>query len=226
MKKIVTLFLFLLSISSYAQELQTTGAYTSKSKDINKLYLVTNDYISITTFKDDKYINTLGGFFTLNGSNLNLKLEYYDSYPDSVGLIKIIPITRINNNQLSSEGTLITKLPNSSQALDGLWRISGRKSGETMNDIPKGDRKTIKILVDGYFQWIAINPAEKGFYGTGGGKYGFKDGKYSEDIIFFSRDNSRVGHHLEFDGAIKNNQWHHSGKSSKGDAIYEIWSKE
>lgn len=226
MKKIVTLFLFLLSISSYAQELQTTGAYTSKSKDINKLYLVTNDYISITTFKDDKYINTLGGFFTLNGSNLNLKLEYYDSCPDSVGLIKKIPITSINNNQLSSEGTLITKLPNSSQALDGLWRISGRKSGETMNDIPKGDRKTIKILVDGYFQWIAINPAEKGFYGTGGGKYGFKDGKYSEDIIFFSRDNSRVGHHLEFDGAIKNNQWHHSGKSSKGDAIYEIWSKE
>jgi len=80
--------------------------------------------------------------------------------------------------------------------------------------------------VDGHFQWIAINPAEKGFYGTGGGHYAFQNGKYSEHILFFSRDNTRVGALLTFDGEIKDSDWHHSGRSSKGDPIYEIWSRD
>jgi hypothetical protein len=80
--------------------------------------------------------------------------------------------------------------------------------------------------VDGYFQWIAINPAQKGFYGTGGGKYSFKEGQYTENIVFFSRDNSRVGAELNFKGELRDKAWHHSGLSSKGDPIYEIWSME
>ncbi len=95
-----------------------------------------------------------------------------------------------------------------------------------MNDIPKTNRKTIKILVDGYFQWIAINPAQKGFYGTGGGYYQYDNNRYMEKIQFFSRDNNRVGQVLNFEGAIVDGVWHHKGKSSKGDDIYEIWSKE
>ena len=112
------------------------------------------------------------------------------------------------------------------QDLDALWRITGRQQEAKMHEIPKADRKTIKILVDGYFQWIAINPAQKGFYGTGGGSYEFKNNQYTEKIQFFSRDNTRVGQELHFNGKLENNQWHHSGKSSKGDDIYEIWSKE
>jgi hypothetical protein len=51
-------------------------------------------------------------------------------------------------------------------------------------------------------------------------------GKYTENIDFFSRDQSRVGMSLSFDFALTpENDWRHSGKSSKGDPIDEVWSK-
>lgn len=81
------------------------------------------------------------------------------------------------------------------------------------------------MLTGNRFQWFAINPETKEFFGTGGGTYSFENGKYTENILFFSRDNSRVGAHLTFDGKIEDGNWHHSGLSSKGDAIYEIWGR-
>jgi hypothetical protein len=62
--------------------------------------------------------------------------------------------------------------------------------------------------------------------GTGGGTYTFANGKYTEHIEFFSRDSSRVGAALTFDGKLENGDWHHSGLSSKGDPIYEVWSRK
>lgn len=56
-----------------------------------------------------------------------------------------------------------------------------------------GARKTIKILSGTRFQWAAINSETGEFFGTGGGNYTFKDGKYTENIEYFSRDASRVG---------------------------------
>ena len=58
---------------------------------------------------------------------------------------------------------------------------------------------------------------------TGGGTYLLKNGEYIEQIDFFSKDNSRVGASLSFKYKIENNEWHHSGLSSKGDPIYELW---
>ncbi len=88
-----------------------------------------------------------------------------------------------------------------------------------------GPRKTMKILSGTRFQWIAYNTATKEFMGTGGGTYTTIDGKYTENIGFFSRDDSRVGASLEFNYELKDGDWHHSGFSSKGNPIYEVWSK-
>lgn len=226
MKKLLILIILGCCLTTFAQEKNWQGAYSAKDKDVNKLILLTGEYASIVDYKNDTYLSTYGGPYRLNGSEMIITLEYSDKYPDSVGLQKIIPIEAITNDTFKAEGLIIKKLVPNNQELDGLWRITGRQSGDKINTIPRGDRKTIKILVDGYFQWIAINPAEKGFYGTGGGKYSFKNNKYTENIVFFSRDNTRVGNALNFDGSIKNKEWHHKGKSSKGDPIYEIWSKE
>ncbi len=89
----------------------------------------------------------------------------------------------------------------------------------------KHEPLTVKTLTDTRFQWAAINPETKEFFGTGGGTYTFKNGKYTGNIEFFSRDSSRVGASLFFDGKLNNGQWHHSGLSSKGDSIYEVWSR-
>ena len=61
--------------------------------------------------------------------------------------------------------------------------------------------------------------------GTGGGTYTTRDGKYTEIIEFFSRDNSRVGASLTFDFALENGAWRHKGKSSKGEPIDEVWTR-
>jgi hypothetical protein len=82
----------------------------------------------------------------------------------------------------------------------------------------------MKILVDGYFQWIAFNTKSFSFQGTGGGGYTTVDGTYTETIDYFSRDNSKVGISLGFEYAKKGMDWHHKGFSSKGDPLHEIWT--
>ena len=82
----------------------------------------------------------------------------------------------------------------------------------------------MKILSGTRFQWIAYNSDTGEFLGTGGGTYTTAKGVYTEHIEFFARDNSRVGAKLPFSFELKDGKWHHSGKSSKGDPIYEVWS--
>jgi hypothetical protein len=60
--------------------------------------------------------------------------------------------------------------------------------------------------------------------GTGGGTYSTLDGEYTENIEFFSRDDTRVGFSLKFDFELIDGDWTHKGLSSKGDPIHEIWS--
>src|SRR5690606_36719009 len=91
---------------------------------------------------------------------------------------------------------------------------------------PPRARKTLKVLTGTRFQWAAINAETKEFFGTGGGTYTFSNGKYTENIEYFSRDSSRVGASLAFDGKIEGDLWHHSGLSSAGAPIYEIWKRE
>ena len=85
-------------------------------------------------------------------------------------------------------------------------------------------RKTMKILVDGYFQWIAFNIATFSFHGTGGGSYNAVNGTYTETIEYFSRDNNKVGISLVFEYEKKGSDWYHKGFSSKGDPLHEIWT--
>jgi hypothetical protein len=94
-----------------------------------------------------------------------------------------------------------------------------------MSAMTPGARRTMKILSGTRFQWIAYNVETKEISGTGGGTYTTKDGKYTEHIEFFSRDNSRVGQSLVFDYSLENGAWRHKGLSSRGEPIDEVWTK-
>lgn len=228
MKKI-TLYLFsilllpFISLGQKSENLQ--GAFLSSVDNKQILWLFVDKYFSQIVYSENKYIATKGGPFTFDGKQLNVHLEYDDEDPTQVGTNLVISV-RKNQENLKQGQELFERQASKQQALDGLWRITGRQQGATRQEIQRGDRKTIKILVDGYFQWIAINPAQKGFYGTGGGLYSFINSTYTEHILFFSRDNSRVGNELNFNGEIIDGAWHHHGKSSKGDPIHEIWSRD
>ncbi|HLS97026.1 MAG TPA: hypothetical protein VK017_15865 [Sphingobacterium sp.] len=228
MKKLTLVILAIcISLATYSQEKAAIrGVFTKESGDTTIIWMFADGYCSKTAYRDQTYISTLGGPFSYTAGNLAVQVEYADADSSLVGQRKNFPLTITATGAQEGDGISWKKADAKSQPLDGLWRITGRKQGDKMGTITRGDRKTIKLLVDGYFQWIAINPAVKGFYGTGGGHYTFQDGKYSEHILFFSRDNSRVGAHLSFDGKLEGGDWHHSGKSSKGDPIYEIWSRD
>ena len=153
-------------------------------------------------------------FHTMNkdlvGVDLNPKLTWEGDDRIKINNVKEVQVwERVSENE---------------NELTGNWVITGRQRNGEMRRSTPGDRRTIKILGGDRFQWVAFNSATGEFMGTGGGTYSAENGKYTENIQFFSRDDSRVGASLGFDFEVKDGEWHHSGKSSKGEPMYEIWS--
>lgn len=215
-----TIFAVLLTlfIGFESQAQQTIkGSFRSKENpDI--VYSLMDGYFVETKFNvsTKAFEYTRGGPYTKEGNKL-MVLTHFDSRDKSVvGKTREIPF---NTKSLES-------IDKGENALAGNWRMSGRKTGEQITENPLRARRTYKLLSGTRFQWFAINIETGEFSGTGGGTYQFINGKYTENIEFFSRDSSRVGASLQFSAKIEEGKWHHSGMSSKGDAIYEIWTRD
>lgn len=179
-----------------------------------------------------KFIDTRGGSWEINGKNLVLKEEFNTVRKEQVGNENQVPFTAkgkeltVSLAHDDSGSKSWTRLDAGEPGkLAGAWLITGRMVDDGMQKITPGARRTMKILSGTRFQWIAYNTDTKEFFGTGGGTYTTEDGKYTENIEFFSRDNSRVGQSLQFDFSIEDGNWRHKGMSSKGDPIDEIWTR-
>lgn len=176
----------------------------------------------------NNFLSAVGGEFQLKESEYSVVLDFNTKDPNSIG--KEFKYTLkwqgddevILANEMHSE--VWKRISDKKDDLTRNWVITGRERNGEMATMTPGNRRTVKILSGGRFQWIAFNSASKEFSGTGGGTYTAEDGKYTENIEFFSRENRRVGAILEFEYEVKDGKWHHKGKSSKGDPIYEIWS--
>lgn len=191
---------------------------------------IDNNYFIHSIYKEapPTFIKTLGGFYTTDNDHIKLVLEFNSDFAKENSKTLNIPY-RMENETLLLEGSSpmkfipVSKTP---QVLDGKWLFSGRVNDQGENRVATSrPRKTMKFLLDGHFQWIAYNTETMEFSGTGGGTYQAVNGKYTENISYFSRDNSRVGAQLSFDFELKGKDWHHIGKSSKGDPLHEIWTK-
>ncbi len=155
--------------------------------------------------------------------------EFNTMTPDLIG-------KELRNEVMMKDGKLILKMKDKDEEwtriddgspgkLAGAWVITGRINDGEFRKMTPGARKTMKILSGTRFQWIAYNSETKEFFGTGGGTYTTKNGKYVEHIDFFSRDSSRIGMSLEFDFSLEEGRWNHKGLSSKGEPINEIWTQ-
>ena len=187
---------------------------------------IVDGFYSYTAFdKASKtFSGTHGGKWEIESGKFMQSQEFNTFSPEKVGNTTALVVS-VKGKQLNlGDQTFTRKDNNKPGALAGAWLITGRKRGEEMGKINPGPRKTMKILSGTRFQWIAYNTETKQFMGTGGGTYTSENGKYVENIDFFSRDNTRVGASLDFKFELKDGDWHHSGKSSKGNPIYEIWS--
>jgi hypothetical protein len=208
-----------------------TGAWMDTEDGNESVLLFADGYVTHTVYNKAKkqFMHTRGGPYTLNNGTFSVLLEFDTESKDRIG-------QRLNGSVEVKGDNLKINLGNDSETwkridagqapLAGVWHITHRMQNDSLTRIHQtGPRKTIKILTGTRFQWAAINPETKEFSGTGGGTYTFANGKYTEHLEFFSRDSSRVGAALSFDDRLENGAWHHTGLSSRGDKIYEVWGR-
>lgn len=231
MKHILTTAFLLISFLSFSQV--PKGAWKSQEPTGSASTLIVADnYLVIASYSiGNKYFErSEGGPFTMSGDKMTYTPEFNSADTAKIGIpIEFTVTVKDDILTLRYEEAMVwmrvddaTNVP-----MAGAWHITERDNGQgSLVQIHQtGTRKTLKLLSKTRFQWFAIDPAVKGFYATGGGTYTAKDGKYTENIQFFSKDNNRVGSSLKFDFKLDNGRWDHSGKSSDGKPVHEIWEK-
>ena len=204
------------------------GAWEAKQNDIRAIWILTESNLTIAYFKTDPatFLWTAGGDLSRIGDQIIINWEFDTQNPENVGT-QTRTIIQIEEEKIILENRQWHRVDNGTPGLlTGAWLITGRKrNGDAITYSKPSVRRTMKILSGTHFQWISYNTETKEFFGTGGGTYTTEEGVYTENIEFFSRDNNRVKDSLKFNYEVLEGNWHHSGKSSKGDPIYEIWSK-
>ncbi len=229
-KCLTTLSLYLLIVICFPVNAQIDpGIYISDVDNVRHELKITDGYLTHSVFESTpaKFIKTTGGFYTVENGTLNIKLEFNSNFENDGQKELSIPFS-MDKGQLTLKGdsplVFIQSEP-MKQELDGQWLFATR--GPDTGQERRGDenpRKTLKYLQGGRFQWIAYNTETFKFHGTGGGSFSSQDGIYIEKIEYFSRDDSRVGAELKFNYELKDGDWHHKGKNSRGEPMYEIWA--
>lgn len=234
MKYLITfLFSVVLSFSGISQSL--IGAWENETKSdsgetLKTVLTYTDGYQVWTTYNPDSgdFVGSKGGSWTLSDKKLTQHTEFDSEKPENVGTDSDFEIDLADNSLTISDvdGTFKRVDDGTPGDLAGAWLITGRTiDGKTSESSGESPRKTMKILSGTRFQWIAYDTDKKQFMGTGGGTYTTKNGKYTESIAFFPKDSSRVGMDLSFDYELTDEgDWHHTGLSSQGDPIDEVWS--
>lgn len=232
MKSLFTLVLYALSTVVFSQSLEGSWKLTELNgkpvTDTEVIRLYQDNYFAegAKNSTTNEFLWAQGG--TYDEGDYTTNLDFHTKFPEQVGLpndpnLEFLEADKIKINNVK-EVEIWERISSEENALTGNWVITGRKRDGELQTMTPGDRRTIKILAGDRFQWVAFNSETREFFGSGGGTYTAEDGTYIEEIDFFSRDNNRVGAELDFEYEVKDDQWHHSGKSSKGDPIYEIWS--
>ena len=192
--------------------------YSSNNEDgTTHRYLMDDDYFIESVFEqaDGKFVATRGGFYTKTGNEILVTYEFNSSFEEDR-----------KKTQTYTPNSSWKSISTAKQALNGKWLMAGRVKAEEeqRRDLTRS-RKTMKILLDGHFQWIAFDTASMRFVGSGGGTYSAENGDYVEHIDYFSKDNTKVGKILPFRYHQKGNDWYHKGLNSKGAPLHEIWHK-
>ena len=207
------------------------GAWRMQDGTTEHILVIQDHYLVHTSFDktNKKFIQTHGGTIEIMPGRIQLTREFYTADSGKIGKSVELPykleddVLHITHDGMEDKWS---RVDHNEGALAGVWRITSRMRDGAMSPMNPGPRKTIKVLSGNRFQWIAINPEAKGFYGTGGGTYTFENGTYTEHIEFFSRDGNRVGASLAFEGSVSGDIWTHQGKSSNGEPLKEEWTRQ
>ncbi len=233
MKTIFLAFTLLFTITNNAQNIK--GAWeryysSDSSEPLKNVVIFSDGYQVLSTYhaKTGAFINCNGGTYSFKENTVSEYVEFDSDRPHRINTDVSFKVKVTDTTLTKIEGNIqFTKIDDGTPGvLQGAWLMSGRvKDGEIQQRDTSKPRKTMKLLSGTRFQWIAYNTETKQFMGTGGGNYTTTDGVYTENIDFFSKDSTRVGASLQFNFELKDDNWHHTGNSSKGAPIHEIWSR-
>jgi len=195
--------------------------------------IATDNYLTVSVYNEisNAFLRTYGGRYRIGEGKCFMTQEFNTRDTSDIGK-EITFKLLVNETSLTLEDlvkTTWTKIDDApaSAPLAGCWKIAARAGSDgNMAPMSSGSRKTLKINSGTRFQWVAINPVTKQFFGTGGGSYTLMDGKYTEHLAFFSRDPNRVGSQLSFDADVQGGKWVHSGKGSTGNPVNEVWERQ
>lgn len=240
--KITSIFILIATLSvvaifpvsrsiAQANTANIVGAWQSGTPENETTMICSDKYFSVAIYdkKNKRFIGTYGGSYNLDGGRYVITMEFHSMNPETVeneysgafdlqrGVLSVEQESGRTEYKRIDDGT--------PGKLAGAWLITGRVRDGEMSKMTPGARRTMKILSGTRFQWIAYNAETGEFAGTGGGTYTTRNGKYTENIEFFSRDNARVGASLAFDFSLEDGAWRHKGLSSKGEPIDEAWTK-
>lgn len=239
MKTLLSLLIFTLTSASCILAQTMEGGWRLKSAGgqplvgVEMIAVLQDGYFMFGQSQSDgSFISAGGGGYELADGQLSL---LYDFFTDDASQVRS-PITysaQLTDNQLTLKNTpngtqVWERLEEEGTPLTGVWRFATRvdEDGNEGERRRAGPRITVKILSGSRFQWAAFNYATKEFMGTGGGTYdATEDGKYTENIKFFSRDDKRVGASLSFQYSRTGDDWYHKGLNSKGEPMHEVWTK-
>ncbi len=224
----IAFVLFFFVNMSFAQSASLEGVWQNNEEGTVSTIIATDSYLSLVKYKTDgDFLETFGGKYIL--SNTDEIFIDYDYHTTSIDVVNSRQSYNVSLKKKSFEikGIKYKKLDTQKSVMNGLWQISARQNtnGE-MQEMKAGSRKTYKILMDGYFQWIAFDNQSHEFFGSGGGTFTLDKGKYQEKILVFSKDKKRIGDVIIFDADVNNSEWIHFGVNSKGDNIKELWKKK
>lgn len=234
MKKILFACLAIASFAVTAAfinpQASANGAWALQEGSNTKMLVIHDGYLSLTTYDKAgrKFHETKGGVVKINGNKIALQYEFSTANKDLVGTSVDYTFNVENGNLVLTQGgakETYKHVDDNKGPLAGVWYMSGRMQNGQISTRPLGARKTLKIMSGTRFQWVQVNTESKQTGASGGGTYTFANGKYTENIEFFTRDSSRVGASLTFDDSVNGNEWTHKGQSSTGQAMHEVWSK-
>lgn len=207
------------------------GAWQYGPAENKTVMIIAGNVFAVANYSipEKKFMSSYGGTWRVEGNKLFHKIEWNSRDENEVGK-EITLIAELKNNTLmmSPKNETWTRVDNGTPGkLAGAWIITGNYANDQVRKrgAPFFPRRTMKILSGTRFQWIAYNVETKKFENTGGGSYTTIDGKYTENIEFFTKTSESVGKSLQFEYSFVNGDWRHQGQKSTGGAMDECWTK-
>lgn len=239
MRNYLTLiFIIFLSFNTNAQILNGAWRLVKQNDQPVKheaIKLYSNSYFTYSEYDKEtgQFIRAKGGPYTLNDLSYKEHFEIDSDDPLYSGTTTEYVVS------LSDSEMMLTNLNTGDQEkwqkfddadnyqMAFCWRIHKKKdkANDDWRTIAYAPRKTLKLLTNNRYQVLALNSKTGQFVGSSGGTWSSDEDTYTENIEFFSKDQSNVGKSLTFQKTFEDALWLHTGKTTKEDLMMEKWHR-